>query len=368
VRIAYGNASYKKNDKRGKSAHIHQFITQTTNLGHEVWAWPGNQHEAVHCLPRNRLRRWWVLRKMDVLYIRLQETMPDICRYSLNPYHQAIGSPLVVWEFNTIPKFLQVMGKSQEAIDRNIQAFQHFGRGCDLAICVSKILAEYVQEVLGIQQVLIVPNGSDPELFYKDGTVETSTNRKPDPLNVVWIGSAELSWHNFELLISAAKQVAEIPGRAHIQFHLIGPKFAPTGDSLPNVHYHGGIDYKDLPRWLAHMDVGLCLYHPGPADFGSPLKLFDYMASGLTVVGTVHPQVNEVFGQLNQLDLLVLHDDTASLVDILLNLDCDRDRVRQLGNAGRQLVISYFNWKRAAREVCEAIEVKLNERKRGGLH
>lgn len=369
MRIAYGNASYKKNDTRGKSAHIHQFITQAANLGHEVWAWPGNQHEAVRCLPTNRLSRWWMLRKMDALYIRLQETLPGICRYSLNPYRLAIGSPLIVWEFNTVPEFLQVMGKSQESVDRSIAAFRHFGRGCDLAVCVSTVLAEYVQQVLGIKRVLVAPNGSDPELFRPEGIVGAPLMRKPDQLNVVWIGSAELGWHNFGLLMGAAEKLAEIPERAHIQFHLIGPKLNAIDNALPNIHYHGAIDYLELPKWLAAMDVGLCLYHPGPADFGSPLKLFDYMASGLAVVGTFQPQVTEVFGLLDQLDLLASPEDTAALVDILLKLDCDRERVHRLGNAGRQLVISYYNWKRAVKEVFEEIEVMLyerNKRNRGG--
>jgi len=150
---------------------------------------------------------------------------------------------------------------------------------------------------------------------------------------------------------------------ARITFHLIGRNFGSMRDIPPNVHYYGSESYEILPHWLSAMDVGLCLYRSGPADFNSPLKLFDYMASGLAVVGTPQPQIKEVFDQLGQTDLLVPTDDPEMLARILVKLALNRDRVRSLGLAGRRLVIKFYNWKRVVRDIFDGINTMLDERR-----
>ena len=46
-------------------------------------------------------------------------------------------------------------------------------------------------------------------------------------------------------------------------------------DTPPNVYYYGPEEYAHLPGWLSQMDVGLNVYRPGPADYSSPLKIFE---------------------------------------------------------------------------------------------
>jgi len=140
-----------------------------------------------------------------------------------------------------------------------------------------------------------------------------------------------------------------------IIFHVIGNGFERSADTPPNLHYHGPKPYEELGSWLAAMDVGLCCYNPGPADYCSPLKVFDYMASGLTIVSTPQPQVNEIFGQLNQRDLLV-EGNARAMADMLMRLANDRGRLRQQGAAGRKLAVEQYNWRRAAKDTFDAIE------------
>lgn len=362
LRIAYSNAAYKKTDPRGRNAHIGQYIDQATASGHEIWTWPGDEHPSSLIIPINPIRQILTLRRMHALYVRLQENPPRSCRYALFPYRQVINSPLMVWEFNTVPEFNIVMGKSEEYVYKAIQAFKYYGQGCDLAVCVSRSLANYVQEKLGLQRVLVVPNGSDPDLFRPDLAPVRRVERNPDHLNVVWIGSADLRWQNFDLLQCAAELLWQSENRLCIAFHLIGRQFGLMRDMPPNVHYYGADNYSAIPHWLAAMDVGLCLYHPGPADYGSPLKLFDYLASGLAVVATPQPQICEIYDKLGLSDLIVPGDDPAVLVDVLLKLAKDRQRVHRIGSAGRQLVIETYNWRRAVKSIFDEIEALLKDR------
>jgi len=362
MRIAYTNAFYRQNSTDGGGTHVAQFINNAVSLQHELWLWGEGRHPATHPIPATRIGKLRALRNMDVVYTRVEDRVPDCGRWAVAPYRQLIGSPLIVWEFNTVPEFGALLGRTEREIQSAIQAFKRYGRGCDLAICVSRELAAYVKEKLGIRRVLVVPNGSDPKLFRPDVEPVRRVQRHTRQLNVVWIGSAYLSWHNFDLLGGAARILWERCERAQVVFHIIGQDFRFMGDMPPNVHYYGRQAYETLPRWLAAMDVGLCSYRPGPGDFSSPVKVFDYMASGLMVVGSFQPQLREIFDKLEQPDLLVSHDDPVALADVLAKAAQDPERVRRRGHAGRQLVLEYYNWQRAARDTFREIEIILKER------
>lgn len=363
MRLGYANAVYREEWSTGGNAHVRQFIANAVALGHEVWTWPGNQHPATRPMPTTRWGRLAVMRQMDVIYVRVEERAPGCCRWAIAPYRQLIGSPVIVWEFNVTPEYGYVLGRSEQDVQWAIQDFRSYARGCDLAICVSRSLADYVRGKLGLKRVLVVPNGSDPDLFHPDVSPVRRVQRNPDQLNIVWIGSAHLSWHNFDLLAEAARLLWDREDRRRWAFHIIGQGFKSMGDMPPNIHYYGPADYDALPRWLAAMDVGLCLYHTGPADYSSPLKVFDYMASGLTVVGTFQPQLREVFDQLNQPDLLVPSSDPKVLADVLSDLASNRARVRAQGDAGRRLVSEFYNWRRAVQDTFHEIQSILARRK-----
>lgn len=364
MRIAYSNAFYRPDSSSGANAHIGQFISNTVAMRHELWAWPGAQHPDLRYVPQNRLTRLMHMRRMDVLYVRVEYEPPGQARWAVAPWRQLVGNPVVVWEFNALPEFGRIIGRSDDEIRRAIHLFRRYGRGCDLAVCVSKAMVDYVRDRLGIPNVLVVPNGSDPELFRPGLIPVPRLQYESSALNVVWIGSADLAWHGFDLLRGAAELLWKHDRRTEVVFHLIGQGFSSIGDMPPNVNYYGAQSYKVLPRWLAAMDVGLVLYRSGPSDYSSPLKLFDYMASGLTVVSSHQPQVREVFEQLQQTDLLVANDDPDALAQTLLSLATDRDRVRKQGELGRQLVIDHYNWRRAVRDTLSEIAMLLESRRR----
>jgi glycosyltransferase involved in cell wall biosynthesis len=235
------------------------------------------------------------------------------------------------------------------------------GAGVNLAVCVSRAIEQYVREKLGITRTLVVPNGSDPDLFKPDVPPVKRVQKSPDRLNVVWIGSANLGWHNFDLLRDSAWSIWNAGDGDKIVFHVIGPGMQRMREAPPNLHYYGSEQYHLLPAWLSAMDVGLNVYHPGPADYSSPLKIFDYMASGLTVVSTEQPQAREIFHQLGQTDLLVPSDQPEALANVLRGLAHDRERVRRQGQAGRKLVIDHYNWRRAATDTFNEIQKLLSQ-------
>lgn len=363
MKFAFANARFRPDGHDGANAHVRQFVQNAAALGHEVWMWPGVCHPAAKPLPPGRLARTMKLREMELIYVRVQHDVAGPCTWALGPTRRLLGDPLMVWEFNTVPEYGQYRGLSPQQIEKEIAGFRHFGKGCDLAVCVSQHLADYVQSKLGIARTLAVPNGSDPDLYTPDAPVVPRMRGAHDnAFNVLWIGSAYVQWHNFKLLADAARLIWERGNPHRVVFHLIGQGMSAMGEMPANVHYYGVEDYEKLPNWMSAMDVGLCLYRPGPADYSSPLKVFDYMSSGLAVVATRQPQTTQLLAELGTPELLMSPDDPAALADALERLAANRPRVEAISRRARELSVAKYTWRRAVTDVFAEIERIRDER------
>ena len=368
MKVAYANARFRPDAHDGANAHVRQFAQNAVALGHELWMWPGVAHPQTRELPTTRFTRTMKLREMDVIYARVEHDMPNPCTWTLGATRKLLGDPLMVWEFNTVPEYGEYRKLSPQQIQKNIDGFRHYGRGCDLAVCVSQHLADYVNRNLRIARTLVVPNGSDPDLYTPDAPVVARLrDRDPASFNVLWIGSAYVPWHNFKLLADAANIIWQRGNPRKIVFHLIGQGMNQMRDMPANVHYYGVEHYEKLPQWMSAMDVGLCLYRPGPADYSSPLKVFDYMSSGLAVVATKQPQTAQLLNELNTPELLMSPDDACGLADALESLAADRDRTKQIGRRARELSVSKYTWRSAVSGAFAEIEKLLRQRRGGGV-
>ena len=90
-------------------------------------------------------------------------------------------------------------------------------------------------------------------------------------------------------------------------FVMLGPVVKIDPASLPrraNIHWIGGRDYKDLPRYLAHWDVGIMPFALNEATrFISPTKTPEFLAAGLPVVSSAIADVVCPYGELGLVDI-----------------------------------------------------------------
>jgi glycosyltransferase involved in cell wall biosynthesis len=352
----------------GSDAHIRQFLDHSVALGHEVWTGSPDAHPRTRKVPRSGPTRLAVLKATDVVYLRIAWSPPRACRWAIAPRRAVVPNAVHVWELNTVPEYGLLRGRSHEDVLDAVERFRRYGHGCDLAVCVSEALSDYARRVLGLRHVLTVPNGSDPDLF-RPGVPRSATMPAfaPDALHVAWLCTTYVGWHDFALLRVVARMLLE--RRAPIVFHIIGEDDPRNGAPAafmngmpPTVQYHGAHVYEAVPAWLSAMHVGLCLYRPGPADYCSPLKLYDYMASGLAVCGTEQPQLRAVLQEIGGTQTLAPPGDAQRLVDILLGLARHPEQVHAMGAAGRRRVQAYYNWRRAVHDTYAAIAAVIAER------
>lgn len=346
--------SFPPHSNLGGHIHVNQFINNIESMGHEVITRRGDPERSDPGLDHGAWDRFNKVRKSDVVYYRIEEKAPHDRLYS-DIVRKIIHHPLIVWEFNAIPEYSLLSGASTEDIDREKNLFTSLAKYCDLAICVSKELEQYVNEEFGIENTCFVANGSDPDWFRSDIEPVNRINRSPDILNVVWIGSAGIGWHDFDLMKDAAADICQLGYESNIIFHVIGGDMPSMSDMPANVLYHGSERYEDLPQWLAAMDVGLVLYKEGPAKYNSPLKLFDYMASGLAVVGTIQPQLRDIFSEMECEELLIPVGDQNKLVEKLVWLLENNDKLLTYGNNARRLLVEKYTWKHNASKIVHEI-------------
>jgi glycosyltransferase involved in cell wall biosynthesis len=213
----------------------------------------------------------------------------------------------------------------------------------DAALCVSAEMEEYAKNYLGINNTIIVPNGSDPEMF-KPERINPDMHDEQE-FKVIWSGSIEYAWQGYYIVEELAKKLNEIDKKILLLL-------TAEGKSDHNILYLGRVSYQAIPAYIASADVGLCIYNK--IDFYSkfyfsPLKLFDYMASGLPIIGSDAGQIKLVIEE-NKNGLLTNGsiDDIAEKIIYLKN---NKAVVSEMGVRSREAVEKKYNWERVALEI-----------------
>jgi glycosyltransferase involved in cell wall biosynthesis len=145
----------------------------------------------------------------------------------------------------------------------------------------------------------VVPNGADVRHFARAGDAETPV--PPDlaalPRPVIgFVGSVQY-WLDFELVRALAL------ARPAWSFAFVGPvgRLADVGrlEGLPNVAFFGRRPYDEIPSWIKGFDVCLSPYRRDALALScSPLKLFEYLASGKPVVSVEMPEAARFGGAI----------------------------------------------------------------------
>jgi glycosyltransferase involved in cell wall biosynthesis len=113
------------------------------------------------------------------------------------------------------------------------------------------------------------------------------------------------------------------------------------------------VPHEEIPELIRMFDVAVAPYaHLGHAFYFSPLKLFEYMACGVPVVGARLGQLVEVIrhGETGLLYDAGDIDDLAGACDRLLR---DENLRRHMGAMAAKDVLEHYTWDRNAEYVTE---------------
>jgi glycosyltransferase involved in cell wall biosynthesis len=159
-------------------------------------------------------------------------------------------------------------------------------------------------------------------------------------------------WHGVPVLEEAARLLMR---RHDIVFLLAGGDRAAPGGG-----YHGRrlgrVPYARMPELLASADVGVAPYDTarlGQLQLGfywSPLKVFEYMASGLPTVTIARAPLTEIVREAEE-GLHVPEADPEALAAAIERLADDPAARARMGESARARVVELYSWERHCRQL-----------------
>jgi glycosyltransferase involved in cell wall biosynthesis len=213
-------------------------------------------------------------------------------------------------------------------------------------------------------RVLEIEWGADVDRFRPDAAGALPFSRDPHRVLCVFAGAFR-AWHGAAHLPAALARLAAA-GDTRFGAVMIGD--GPERETAeraaghtPAVVFTGALPHDQLPACLASADIGVAPFDPdrhAPLRLGfywSPLKIFEYMASGLPVVAPALSRLGRLVEHGRE-GLLYDPDDPRALDRTLVAL-ADADVRRRLGAAARERVVRDFSWQAH----CAALDARLRQ-------
>jgi glycosyltransferase involved in cell wall biosynthesis len=168
-------------------------------------------------------------------------------------------------------------------------------------------------------------------------------------------------WHGALVL---AEAIALLPGAARITFLLVGSgaeraeaeRIVKTGGFERRVIFTGAVAHERVPALLDACDVLVSPHVPladGSEFFGSPTKLFEYMAMGKAIVASRLGQIEDVLAD-GETALLVEPGDARALSEAIVRLSESAELRQRLGAAARREAVERHTWEHNAERVLRA--------------
>lgn len=237
---------------------------------------------------------------------------------------------------------------------------QDFALRCAALIVVvsDPIRDELLERGIPANRILVNPNAVDPDTFHPGCGGEQLREElgiPPQEIVVGFVGTFG-PWHGTRVLQKAIQQLLHtVDGPQRFRFLLVG------NGSLHQELREALRDYERsrkvlLPGIVAHdtvrsyLDAADILVSPhvpmadGRRFFGSPTKLFEYMAMGKAIVASNLDQLAQVL-EHERTALLVEPGNVPALVDALQLLASDVALRSRLGAQARQTAIARHTWR-----------------------
>jgi glycosyltransferase involved in cell wall biosynthesis len=245
-------------------------------------------------------------------------------------------------------------------------------RGADLVVAVSDgVRAQALEQGVDPARILVNPNGVDTDRYSPevDGGPVRARYGLDGMMVIGFIGTFG-TWHGAEVLAEAfALYLRQHPEeRGRVRLLMIG-----DGTGLPRARaaleaggaareaiFTGVVPQEEGARHLAACDIVVSPQLPnadGTPFFGSPTKLFEYMAMGRAILASRLDQIAETIRH-GENGWLVEPGSARSLADGIRALAADPALRRRLGDAARRDAVERHGWAEHTRRIVDALAAR----------
>ena len=234
-------------------------------------------------------------------------------------------------------------------------------RSADGIVAVSSYLKNQLVHDYGVEsdKILVLPNAADPKTF------------SPDVLPPVSIGNWKLAdykilgyvggfnpWHDLDMLVRAFSAVITEFPEARLLLVGDGPK-RPQVERLAKelglsdtVMFAGQVAHDALPSYVSAFYLGIL---PNSNEYGSPMKIFEYMAMGKPVVAPDYAPLIEVIEDGRQ-GRIFQKKNLISLANSLRQMLANGAEHERMSRCSREAVTEIHNWDRNAIRALQLME------------
>jgi glycosyltransferase involved in cell wall biosynthesis len=374
MRILY---HHRTQGEEPESVHILSMVKAFEELGHEVRVVGPSKKDLRAAGPNagvlSRIKRalpgaafelaqlaynavtYWKLRRA------LRQLRPDLVyeRYALHNAGgvfaaRGAGVPLIL-EVNTPYAYAWAryyklrFVRLAEAVERLIL------RRAGAVVTVTEAQRRFLAERgLGGPEITVTHNAVDPFVFDPGAYpgARAAAGLAEDALVIGFVGTMN-RWQSMPVLLPVMRQVLQ--ARPEAAFLLVGDgehradlEGACRAEGLlGRVRFTGRKAHAEVPPLVAAMDIAVL---PDSNAYGSPMKLFEYLAMGKAVVAPRVGPVEEIVRD-GENGLLIEPGSAEQLGERVLRLAADPGLRFRLGQQGRADVLARHTWRRNAEAV-----------------
>lgn len=239
-----------------------------------------------------------------------------------------------------------------------------------IVVVSNPLKQELMQAGIAGERVIVNPNAVDPGQFAPGcggAKLRLELGFHPEDVVVCFVGTFSY-WHGVAVLEQAIQSLLQSPepGGPLLKFLLVGDGLlAPQMRNVLDPHvrqgsviFTGTVAHDAVRKYLDAADIVVSPHVPMPDGrpfFGSPTKLFEYMAMGKAIAASALDQIGEVL-ENGKTALLVKPGDPKELAAAIQRLAVDTQLRAELGRNAREAALARHTWRQNARRVLDSCE------------
>tara|TARA_R110000744_G_scaffold379376_1_gene497227 strand:- start:435 stop:1628 length:1194 start_codon:yes stop_codon:yes gene_type:complete len=232
-------------------------------------------------------------------------------------------------------------------------------------VFISTRFKEVAEQAYGeIANSVVSPNGADLDKFIIDEASGAALRSKlgiEDKIVLGYVG-AFVHWHGIDWFVDlACQRLKETPELVlllvgdGVAFEGIKNKVIEAGVES-QVILPGKVPHHEVSSFLSAMDLGIL---PDSNDYGSPMKLFEFMAMGKGMIAPDFSPIAEVV-QDNETSWLFPAGDRQACIDKVFAIVNDKKAHKTVGLNARAYIERERQWKHNAEQLLSLVQRDIN--------